>query len=381
MAYPDQFKLQPVETSTPPLNEEQARNEAFYAAGSYSKDPVGDYDKAYQQLTQEGVSPIVETARTLWQNEQNASNRLIIQDIVTDPSISNDMKKEILANYAQGGYISPNLKDKYRERIATFETSNIAHEIEAQNQRVLVLPEIIAQMEKVNQSKTLDKAAEGFWANATNRVGAEALSVANLATSLPHFAISLTGTLGYGLAEYMDKRTVDWTAARAAGDTIATEKFSLLDWRLDSFAESINLRKEWNESLTNRVFGTVGEGIDWLATKSEEKGIMSKDAAKTLIDAGMFIIPTGYGVAKGIKRKYKASDTPKSVETIDPKTGKPVLKDAPDSSLTPNADTPYTSTTAANPKASASLVKDAINDPTGEFAKVLGELKDIVWHE
>lgn len=373
MAYPEQFTLPPVDTQTAPLNQEQARNEAFYAAGTYSPNPIEDYDRAYQELTQTGTSPFVETAKNLWKDEQNVANRIIIQDIVTDPSIPAAKKQEILANYAQGGYITSDLKDKYRERVATFETSNIAHEIEAQNQRVLVLPEIIASLDRQSKSENLDKAAEGFWANATNRVGAEALSVTNLVSSLPHFAISLTGTLGYGLAEYMDKRTVDWTAAREAGYKIATENFSLLDWRLDSFAESINLRKEWNESLTNRVFGTIGEGIDWLATKSEEKGIMSKDAAKTLIDAGMFIIPTGYGVAKGIKRKYKGSDSPKTVETIDPDTGKPVLKDTADSSLNTKTDTPYSNTAASNPKAAASMVKDAIVDPTGEFAKVLGE--------
>jgi len=118
MEFSEDFVLPTIEVTNKPVPETQASDDAFYAAGSYSNDPINDYTRMYGELTQEGYSQSLEDAKKMWMNEQSSTNKEAVLGLINDPSLSREQKRNILSTYSVTGYISTDIKDKYVQRAA-----------------------------------------------------------------------------------------------------------------------------------------------------------------------------------------------------------------------------------------------------------------------
>jgi len=119
----DSFIVPPYEQETPPLSQEAASTDAFYASAMVGEDPVNDFLKAQADLMQKGQSDLVDMAKERLGVEQDEDAKNIITGILGDTSISNEVKKSMLLTYSAGGYVNKDLRSKYISHQATQDNS------------------------------------------------------------------------------------------------------------------------------------------------------------------------------------------------------------------------------------------------------------------
>lgn len=101
-----------------PIPDNSIKEQAFYSSAMYSDNPTEGYDVASSELSSNGNSPLVDYAHNSWASEQQAKNEDVLRDIVADPSIPIQHKKNAVMNHVAGVNISTNLRDKFKQQMA-----------------------------------------------------------------------------------------------------------------------------------------------------------------------------------------------------------------------------------------------------------------------
>lgn len=130
--------------------------------------------------------------------------------------------------------------------------------------------------------------------------GTGILSGADIAFGLPGFMVQTIGTLGHAVTQqYLKKGAPNLAESRAFGEKLAQD-LSLVPERGEVMpgeylAKNLGLQKEYKESFPTRVMDSFGEAIDVTSEAIGKSGVMSKDAAKILIDTSMLLAPFAKG--------------------------------------------------------------------------------------
>lgn len=395
MAFTEDFEIPNIEESIKQVPVTQANDEAFYAAGSYSPDPISSYQTMYQEQTQQGYSATLEAAKRTWEQEQNTTNREAVLGIINDPAIPREDKINVLSTYAASGYVSQNLRDKYVQRIGAIDMGNTHTQADAQDAVAVNIPNNVAKIEsrqvRSGAMKFVDAVVDGIdfitpgqtirksdgaidWAKTltpsqlAKDVGGELAGFANFFSSIPNFFAAKGYEFGEITYDLLNKQKVDWEGAIQRGDANAAKGInSLFDWRLNGLAKKAGVEKEFEHSVANNLIGGVGQAIEWIDKKGVEKGLTQPGQIAVAADALMIFGPP---VVKGYKAVKRSAE--KKIEaTLDVPD---FAVDAPN--YRPNS--PIENTIAANPKIAADLSKEALNDPTERSAEILGTDKGTI---
>ena len=99
-------------------DKEDASNEAFYTSAAIGgENPEEAYLKTNSDLVTKGFSDLRDLAVKTYEKDQSEQNKLIVNNIIDDPSLDKQDKKNALELYATGGYISSDLKKRYQSSI------------------------------------------------------------------------------------------------------------------------------------------------------------------------------------------------------------------------------------------------------------------------
>lgn len=136
MDFQEDFYIPPVEQKPTVMSEEEASDQAFYTAATSSPNPIEDYATVYSELSQRGKSQMYDNAVKRWEEEQDVGLKQVVSKIITDQNMPMEQKQDVLRQYAVGGYVSKDLRDKYIETVAsTTVDKNISEE---KTQRAIV---------------------------------------------------------------------------------------------------------------------------------------------------------------------------------------------------------------------------------------------------
>lgn len=307
-----------------PMPEEEASKEAFYAAGAYGEENVVDqFEEIYTGLVQKGYSQAYSNAKQKWEAEQNANTKLLIPEIISDPTMSKQQKIDILNLYNTGGHISKDIKDKFMERTAILDYSDTVEEQKAQDEVIEVMPEEIQRSVRLKEEEDSSSFLE--------KVGGEIASVIQLGLSIVPEFIKYANVAGYATAQKIKEGKVDWAKAAEIKEQTFTEDglvTPLLDWKVDAIAEYMGIKDEYQDSIVNKGLSKLGEGIEWLADKAVESnflGAKSKEEAMFYLESIGWALPPAYQGSKAALRrsgkdlKFKADSQVDNTITSNPK--------------------------------------------------------------
>lgn len=136
------FQVPLIEDDKLAVSPKRASEEAFYAASSKGgADAAVNYNQARADLQQTGQSPFIEYEKDQWKKEQEIANKETILGIINDPTVSSDLKRNILKGYEVTGVLPTSLKDKYVQKIAAVEQGTTIDDKESQDANIEVLGE------------------------------------------------------------------------------------------------------------------------------------------------------------------------------------------------------------------------------------------------
>ena len=168
-----EFTLPEVPQNTPTIRPKDATEEAFFAVNPGSSDPVKETIETTKNYLEEGQSAVIDAARSKWLKEQDESTRKVIGGLLEDQSVDKKVKIEALKQYALGGYVSNDLKDKYIEKVAISNPDSHKDDVKAQNANIDKLPTKL--MLSINKKQ--DKVLENFANEIQDKVIAQATKV------------------------------------------------------------------------------------------------------------------------------------------------------------------------------------------------------------
>jgi hypothetical protein len=318
--YPEDFEIPSVENQPTVYPEEVASERAFYTAGSYSNNPIDDYQKIYADLTQKGNSELFEISKKRWIEEQDVATKNTVASLIEDPTVDYNTKRNILTTYSLGGLITSDIKEKYIQKIATLDTNDDPVESVNQTEFSKNLPNLKAKLDLAISKQVIEDEESTFMAIAKGR----ALAGADI----------LTG-LGAGLLGVLHSIR-KWDAVE--GQKLTNELVE--KWRIDP----LSLK---SEEVRNKIINTVG----LLGIPSDK---ITEFVTETTGSAN-------YGLVGGA--------------VLDPLNliGVPVVKGA--SKLAIPSKSPLAATAVANPKAAGDLAKAVLEDPSDLTAKSVGATK------
>ena len=395
MEFSEDFVLPTIEITNKPVPETQANDDAFYAAGSYSPDPVNDYTKMYGELTQEGYSQSLEDAKKMWEMEQSVTNKEAVLGLINDPSLSRERKRDILNIYSTTGYISTDLKDKYVQRAASVSLGNTHLDDASQDTNANLLPakkvDIAERKDDYSKDNFMDSIVENgsaIWEGITpgliirkpngtidfkktlapsqiaKDAGGEILGLINFFSSIPNWLESRGHAFTNITKQALNKENIDWQDALAKGeDWAATNPIvSWSDWRIESLVKKLGLesefetvKKEFEGSVINSIQGGIGTVIKKLDDAGVEAGKTKPGQVQVLTDAAMIFGGPLFKGAKALKKK---------VQTIDVRP-----------------DSPIDNTVEANPRGATELIRGGITDESGQTATVIGAEPGVLIHK
>jgi len=395
MEFSEDFVLPTIEVNNKPVPETQASDDAFYAAGSYSNDPINDYTRMYGELTQEGYSQSLEDAKKMWMNEQSSTNKEAVLGLINDPSLSREQKRNILSTYSVTGYISTDIKDKYVQRAASVTMGDTHLDDASQDTNVNLLPtkkqEIASRKEDYSKESFIDSLVEGSRQafdfispgliirnpNGTinfsktlspkqiaKDIGGEIAGFLNFFSAAPNFILGASHAFGDLTRQALKDENLQWQEALARGEDWAqTDPIaSFFDWRLLTIVKKLgiekqfeSIKKEFEGSVVNNFSNGFGTIIQKLDEESAKQGITKPGQVTVLTDAAMIFGAPIYKGAKGITNKLKEKPISLQEETIDVRP-----------------DSPIDNTVEANPGVAAPIIKAGIEDSSGQTATSIG---------
>jgi len=308
--------------------QEDISNEAFYASAlSGVEDPVDLYDNIIQEYTTRGDSAVVQELRNEYSRSQDIMQASLVENIIGDPGIEIEAKRNLLKDISMGGYKSRSLRDAYLDQVAndygatqtdgseaSLQTLNIQvrdikvrqdwqKAMETYSNFVLKgqVPEVNTQENEQIVKQLGPNWLEKIDEKILDPVLAEPLMLfQQLIVGLIPYAAELLGTLALAPT---DKYTM--TTAREKARKVVAEHGG--DWLIENyqdFAKFMGIEKEDLENAyVAKLFSSLDEGLMWMSKKINPD---NPEAAKIPMELAMiFAIPA---VKAGKKGYYKLTD-------------------------------------------------------------------------
>lgn len=393
-------------TVVPPFNKGESKapantKEAFYvAATSGAEDPISEYDKILQELDLNGYSDIILKAQLDWQDEQDVVKKEYLANVITDPNLSKEEKRQVLTDYQETNLLSKSLQDKYFQNLSQQEI--LDNNWDASNED-LVTYEVQLNNTKVQQdfSKLLDTASKVLTTNEVVDVASgERTTVAKRIQQVE--SIEELGDTGGILPLGLDAEFLAYTRMLIGESPIWLDNIIDLfmydnpdgddkkTWgEIMEIVEAQNQESwtgEWQEAFddmllkmgyntetingtfVNKALTTVGEYIQTAA-----EFINPEDPTKpaVILELVTAFAPVAYGLKKGHAR----AQAKKTVKSIEKQLDKEVAaakraekKKSRVQSQTPvDPNSPMVTTIATNKKAGTDLVDGVLEDFSGEL--------------
>jgi len=318
--YPEDFVVPSVENQPTTYPEEVASERAFYSSGSYSNNPIDDYQRIYTDLTQKGNSELFELSKKRWMEEQDVNTKNTVTSLIEDPTVDYNTKRNILTTYSLGGLITSDIKEKYIQKVATLDVKDSP--TDAKNQTEY-------SKNVLNLKNTLDAAIS------KQVIDEEEDNIVATAKGIGLAGVDIIQGLGAGLVGVLHSIR-KWDAVE--GQKLTRE---LVDkWSLDKNSPK-------SEEVRNKIIQTVGV----LGIPSDK---ITEFVTETTGSAN-------YGLVGGT--------------VLDPLNlaGAPIVKGGLKLGVPKKA--PLSATAVANPKAAEALAISVLEDSTDVTAKAVGASK------
>lgn len=276
----------------------KAIDEAYYTVeslGLEQEQTAQTFDRIYNNLTQAGYDDAVEETKAKFREEQDYQTELAMTNLIEDPNVPTQSKISILNNYTKFDLVTDDLRTKYAQDVAILDNSESYFEQDAQELYVDNLEYNLRQTQEQRDANDADDALED--------IGGEIVSIANIV------ATSVAGIVDFGVRVYdaikqkMDKGEVDWVENSTASERLDEGVLKgITEWKLDSVAEYMGIKEDFDTSYTNRTFGYIGEKLQALAEFAVEKGLFKNpEQAMFTMEAVGTLIPAGLATKKAIK--------------------------------------------------------------------------------
>lgn len=95
------------------------RDKAFYAAVINGVDPVTDYRNAAADMELQGQSELVDMVQSNYEQEQDEFAKHTVASLIADPTVGTAEKQNALYMYKTRGYLSKDIREKYKEQVAS----------------------------------------------------------------------------------------------------------------------------------------------------------------------------------------------------------------------------------------------------------------------
>ena len=300
---------QPVTEPLMPM--EQAKKEAFYTASLVSPSEMEVvFESVMDDLVQKGYSNAYSLAKQQWVNEQSETDKLIISEVIMDPSLDKQTKLNVLNSYNTGGFISTDIKDKYIKEISVLDNSEAFIEREAQDQLIddlqltLKDDEVKDKLESVPFIQSIDEDyAKPISAEVTALMGNLGIGGIKGITEYTYKAARAT-------VDLMKGKDVDFARYVKEFEENTTEN-ALVEWAnsLDPkvFAKAFGVEKEFDEAYVTQGFEHLANAFLWLGDKAVEKGFAkSQESAIFGMETLGWLIPSAWK-AKSVFKHPKSS--------------------------------------------------------------------------
>lgn len=333
MEFSKEQVLTPLEVGARPVPERAANEKAFYTAATLQtdeQDPISVYNTVKTELMSEGISKAYDLAKNKWIQEQDEFGKEYFAELISNPNVSSEEKRNALSLYASSGYISQDIRDKYVEALATSASGDRNVDTRAVEE---LLKSFSIKEEETKQTRAQELIELGT--NEDKDIGAKGW---------------VLGTLDVGLDIIKSVPASIWGALYAIKerDAITFQEVTsevLNNWVVQRKDESINKAKE-----------KIYEKLEYLAIPFNEAASLTLSRTgneQAAIGAGLVAETLlGGAVIKAFKK------------------GKGNTKNWLNK---PKANTPLDTTIKANPKRGGDLATAAILDDTGQMAGALGE--------
>lgn len=160
--FPDKVATTPIG----PVN--KLKEQAYYAAMINGVDPVTDYRTAVADIELEGKSELVNTIKQQYEQEQDDSIKQTVSALIEDPSVSLGEKQNALYSYATRGYLTRDIREKYKEQVAVRDTATTEKDRRAQDVWVDVMQQEDKDAQQLQQEK--DRIGASFDSSTVNVV-------------------------------------------------------------------------------------------------------------------------------------------------------------------------------------------------------------------
>ncbi len=101
-----ELPLEPINV-VPVMPEKQAKETAFYTTAiNKPADMIAGFNEVVDDLVRQGYSQAYANTKISWANEQQAKDKVVIADLINDPTIDKQTKLKVLNGYTTGDYIS-----------------------------------------------------------------------------------------------------------------------------------------------------------------------------------------------------------------------------------------------------------------------------------
>ena len=390
--------------------QEDISNEAFYASAlSGVEDPVDLYDNILQEYANQGDSAIVQELRNQYSRSQDIMQASFVENVIADPGIELDAKRNLLKDISVGGYKSTSLRNAYLDQIANeygaTQTDGSEDSLTTLNLQVRDIKVkqdwhkamemyadlvINGKMPEVNTAEN-EKVLQQLGPNWLEKIDEKILDPV-LAEPLMLFQQLVVGLVPY-VAELLgtavlaptDKYTI--TTAREKARKVVAEHGG--DWLIENyqdFAQWLGIeREDLEESYVTKAFTTLDEGLMWMAKKIAPD---NPEAAKIPMELAMIFAvpaaragksayfritdPTAYKVSKAFdkfdaSKDMKAKSDPffdtEKVQQTKIRTSEKLKLDIP-------VDSPF-NVTKVNKQLAKDVAKMTMVDETGRFVTSL----------
>ena len=380
-------------------------NEAFYiAATSGSEDPVGVYQQILNELDINGYSQTILDAQLNWQKEQDVVKKAYLENVISDPQLSKEEKKQVLDDYNKSDIMSHTLQDKYFQNLSQEEI--ISNNWDASNED-LVSYEVQLNQIKVQQDfgKVLNVAGKVLKGEVVETNPEERNTIAQRIQQVK--SIEELGDTGGILPLGLDAEFLAYTRMILGETPIWLD--NIIDLFLYDNPEgdekktwgeimeivSANNQENWtgqwqeafddmllkmgyntetiNGTFVNKALTTVGEYIQTAA-----EFINPEDPTKpaVILELVTAFAPVAYGLKRS-SAKRKAKDTvDKIMEENDKIVKKEVKKERKKSKVknsTPvDPNSPMVTTVATNKKVGKDLIDDSLENFDGQLLESSG---------
>ena len=379
--------------------------EAYYTAiTSESEDPVGVYQQIISELDINGYSQTILDAQLDWQTEQDVVRKSYLENVISDPELSKEEKKQVLDDYQQTNVLSKSLQDKYFERLS--EKEILSNNWDESNED-LVTYELQLNDIKVQQGfgQVLEVAGKVLKGNVIETNPEERTTIAKRIQQVE--SLEEMGDTGGILPLGLDAEFLAYTRMILGETPIWLDNIADLfmydnpegdekkTWgEIMEIVEAQN-KESWtgqwqqafddmllkmgyntetiNGTFVNKALTTVGEYIQTAAEFINPEDPTKPAVVLELVTA---FAPVAYGLKRSSARR-KAKKTVDDIMTVVDKETKAIVKaekqkSKVQSSTPVDPNSPMVTTVATNKKAGTDLVDGVLEDFSGQLLEGTG---------